>query len=60
MSAIGYKKLDMDLIAKKPSRTVSSDEALRDISPIKWSDAVLSGKKKAVLGIPEKSKICAE
>ena len=60
MSAIGYKKLNMDLITKKPSRTISSDEALRDSTPIKWSDDVLSGKKKVVLDSHKKGKVCAE
>lgn len=33
----------------QPRPTVSSKEALKDIVPIKWSKAVLSGNKKAIV-----------
>lgn len=41
-----YQPLDMDMIAKKKHRTVSSEEALRDVVSVKWSDSVLKGERK--------------
>ena len=60
MTNAGYKKLNMELIAKKSSKTVSSSEALRDVVPVEWSDDVISGKSKVILGVPEKEKVCAD
>jgi hypothetical protein len=41
-----YKPLDLSKLAAKKSTIVSSEESLKDISPINWSKDVLSGKKK--------------
>lgn len=44
-----FKKLDLNKIANKKSIVVSSKDALRDVTPINWSDLVLSGKKKVIV-----------
>jgi RimJ/RimL family protein N-acetyltransferase len=44
-----YNPLDMKILRSKESTTISSEEALKDIEPIDWSDEVLSGKKKVTL-----------
>ncbi|KUO73380.1 MAG: hypothetical protein APF77_13745 [Clostridia bacterium BRH_c25] len=44
-----YKKLDLNKIANKKSIIVSTKEALEDVTPVNWSDIVLSGKKKIII-----------
>lgn len=44
-----YKKLDFSVIKKKPSKTLSSKEALKNISPIEWSKEVVNGTKKIIV-----------
>ncbi|MGF7018786.1 hypothetical protein M2145_002561 [Lachnospiraceae bacterium PF1-21] len=43
-------KLNWEKIKKRPVKTISASEALKDVTPMKWSDDVLSGKKKVVFG----------
>lgn len=40
------KSLDLTKLNSKRSIVVSSQNALKDVTPINWSDDVLSGKKK--------------
>lgn len=45
-----YKKIDFkQLLKNKKTTIVSSEEALKDVTPIDWSDDVLSGKMKVVI-----------
>ena len=46
----GYKKLDRNILQNKKRRIISSNEALKDIVPIKWSDDVIKGRKKVTIG----------
>ena len=49
MDTVDYKSLDIDLLHKKEAVIVSSECALKDIEPIKWEDAVVSGQEKVLL-----------
>lgn len=44
----GYHRLNMSKI-KFSDEPISTEEALKDVIPINWSDDVLTGKKKVVL-----------
>lgn len=41
--------LDLKILEGKKNRVITSEEALRDVIPIDWSEDVLNGKAKAVL-----------
>lgn len=43
------KKLDFNKIAHRCTKTISSTEALKDVTPIAWSKEVLSGEKKVII-----------
>ena len=47
-SNVGYAPLNLDLIKSKKSKIVSSESALKDITPIPWSNDIISGKKKGI------------
>jgi UV DNA damage repair endonuclease len=51
---VGYAPLNLNLINNKQSKIVSSERALKDVTPISWSDDVVSGKKKVTLITKEK------
>jgi|GEM_PF-4350904 len=38
-------KLNFEKLANRITRDVPINEALKDITPIKWSDEILTGKK---------------
>lgn len=44
-----YKKIDMKKLKEKEIITISTKEALKDITPIRWSEDVLNGKKKVIV-----------
>lgn len=44
-----YRRLDMSKLKDRKIGTMSSEEALKDIIPINWSEDVLSGKKKVII-----------
>ena len=44
-----YKPLNMNVLRSKKTTIVSSEEALKDITPIDWSKDVLSGRKKVTI-----------
>lgn len=46
-----YRKLDKSKLANRKRRTLSTEEALKDISPIQWSESVLNGSKKVLIQI---------
>lgn len=43
------KSLDLSLLKTKKTAIISSAEALKEVTPINWSNAVLSGKKKIIV-----------
>lgn len=55
MDNLTYPKIDFkQLLKNKKTTIVSSEEALKDVTPIDWSDDVLSGKKKIIIDCDEK------
>ncbi|MFR0074247.1 MAG: hypothetical protein ACLRVD_07760 [Blautia caecimuris] len=48
-STVTYKKLNRKKISNKKINIISSDEALKNIIPIEWSDSVQSGQKKVTI-----------
>jgi len=44
-----YKRLDLNKLNSKKFNFISSEDALKDMTPISWSKEVLSGKKKVTL-----------
>jgi hypothetical protein len=40
------RRLDFSKLSGRKSKVVSSEEALKDVTPINWSKDVLSGDKK--------------
>lgn len=44
-----YKRLDFNKIKNITNKNISSEEALKDIVPIQWSEDILSGKKKVII-----------
>ena len=43
------KTLNLDKIAERKRRTVSSEEALKDVNPFDWSDDVRNGRTKIII-----------
>lgn len=41
-----YKRLDFSKIGQRVTKSISTNEALKDVTPINWSDDVLNGRKK--------------
>lgn len=48
-SVTSYAGLDLHSLGKKKIRFVSSEEALKDVTPIEWEEDVLQGRKKAIV-----------
>jgi hypothetical protein len=47
---VDMKKFSIkELLKNKKTKIVSSEEALKDIIPVDWSEDVLSGKKKVII-----------
>lgn len=46
--------LDLKILEGKKGRVVTSEEALKDVAPIDWSEDVLHGKVRVVLRPAEK------
>ena len=51
---VGFAPLNLNLIKSKHSKIVPSENALKDVTPISWSDDVISGKKIVTLTTKEK------
>ena len=51
MNSVGAKmpQLNMNKIKHRIKRNLSSEEALKDIVKIDWTDEILSGKKKVCI-----------
>lgn len=41
-----YGYLDLSKLRARVSKTISTEESLQDVTPVNWSEDVLSGKKK--------------
>lgn len=48
-NALQQRRLDFSKISNRIVGTLSSEEALKDITPMQWSEDVLSGKKKVLI-----------
>ncbi len=46
-----YKPLNMKMLNSKKSTIVSSQDALKDITPINWSEDVVLGRKKITVSV---------
>ena len=44
-----YRRLDFSKISSRNTKVVSSEEALKDVKPIEWSEDVLNGKRKVTI-----------
>lgn len=56
MKSAVIKGLNMAAILEKPSRVITTEDALRDIAPIEWPEKVRKGEKKVVADIPREEK----
>lgn len=43
-----YRQLDLSKLKNRRRKTLSSTEALNNVTPINWSEDVICGKKKAI------------
>ncbi len=43
------RRLDFSKISNRNTKIVSSEEALKDVKPIEWSEDVLNGKRKVTI-----------
>lgn len=41
----------------KPRPTISMEEALKDVIPVKWSKKVAKNKKKVIIGLAKKTNL---
>lgn len=48
-STVAYRKLNLSKLAGRKHRVISSEEALKDITPINWSDDVKNGIRKVCI-----------
>lgn len=48
-NTVSYTPLDLQCLSQKKCKIVSSKEALKDVKPIKWSNDILTGKKKVTI-----------
>lgn len=44
-----YRKLDMSKLGQRNRKTVSTFDALKDVTPIQWKDSVYTGKEKVIV-----------
>ena len=44
-----YKRIVLSEIQNRMTKTISTEQSLKNVTPMKWSDDVLSGKKKAII-----------
>lgn len=45
----GYRKLDQSKLKNRKRTVISSEQALKDTTPINWSDEVMEGTKKDIV-----------
>ena len=41
--------LDFSKISSRNTKVVSSEEALKDVTPVEWSEDILNGKRKVTV-----------
>lgn len=44
-----YRKLDKSKLKNRKRTVISSEQALKDVTPIEWSDNVLEGTKEDIV-----------
>lgn len=44
-----YATLDLQALSRKKGKIVSSQEALRDVKPVKWDKDIMQGKRKVIV-----------
>lgn len=42
----GYRKMNMSKLSNRKHKVISTNEALKDVTPIEWSSNVLNGRNK--------------
>lgn len=45
----GYRKLDQSKLKNRKRTVISSEQALKDTTPINWSDEVMEGTKEDIV-----------
>lgn len=53
-----YKKINMSQLSSRRHKTISTNEALKDITPIQWSKNVLNGTSKVQIDKRGIQEIC--
>ena len=53
-------ELNMDKLNKRIKGTISTEEAIKDVIPIKWPDEVLSGQKQVIISNIQEEKECVK
>lgn len=48
------KSFNLNILQNKKTTIVSTQDSLKDVTPINWSEEVLSGKKKVLLDYNDK------
>lgn len=48
------KSFNLNILQNKKTTIVSTQDSLKDVAPINWSEEVLSGKKKVLLDYNDK------
>ena len=49
-----YRRLDFSKIGQRITKNISTNEALKDVTPIVWSKDVLEGRRKITITLPTK------
>ena len=44
-----YRKLNLEKIESRITKAMSTEEALKDVEPIEWSNEVMSGQQKVTI-----------
>ena len=52
MSNTLYRKIDYSKL-RFSEKYVSSEQALKDVEPIKWNDRIMSGSDKVIISTPK-------
>ena len=48
-NAMSCRRLDFSKINNRIVGNISSEEALKNVTPIQWSDDIVSGKRKVII-----------
>lgn len=43
------RRLDIERLKSRITKVISTEEALKDIEPMKWPEEVLNGEKKVII-----------